>query len=127
MATDKKKTKKLKTIQSGQAHIQSSYNNTIVTITDRNGNVLAWGSAGKVGFKGPKRSTPYAAGVIVRDVAERIKMRGLKEVDVFISGVGGGREGAVRALQANGLTILSIKDVTPMPHNGCRPKKVRRV
>jgi len=119
--------KKKKFVLHGQAHIQATYNNTIVTITDQNGNVLAWSSAGKVGFRGPKKSTPYAAGIIVRDVVERAKQMGLKQVDVIVIGVGLGREGAIRALGAQGLTIGSIKDKTPIPHNGPRPPKVRRV
>lgn len=119
--------KKKKFVIHGQAHIQATYNNTIVTITDLNGNVLAWASAGKVGFKGPKKSTPYAAGIIVRDVVEKTKLMGLKQVDVFVRGVGMGREAAVRALAGQGLNISSIKDITPVPHNGPRPRKVRRV
>src|SRR3989338_5436611 len=106
-----KKGKKARTqIPQGKAFIQSTFNNTIVSLCDPNGNVLAWSSAGAVGFKGPKKATPYAASVIVRDVAEKVKEYGLKEVNVYISGVGQGREGAVRALNANGLSILSIKD-----------------
>lgn len=119
--------KKKKFVTHGHVHIQATYNNTIVTVSDTAGNVLAWGSAGKVGFKGPKKSTPYAAGVIVRDVIDRVKPMGLKDVDVFVCGVGLGREAAVRALGAQGLNVLSIKDQTPMPHNGPRPPKVRRV
>lgn len=122
-----KHSKKKKFVQIGQAHIQATYNNTIVTITDQNGNVLAWSSAGKVGFRGPKKATPYAASVIVRDVIERVKPMGLKQVDVFVTGVGLGRESAVRALAAQGLALNIIKDVTPAPHNGPRPPKVRRV
>ena len=111
----------------GQAHIKSSYNNTIVTITDLNGAVLIWSSAGKCGFKGPKKSTPYAAGVIVKSIADKVKALGIKELDVFVKGVGSGREAAVRALDTNGLRVVSIKDVTPIPHGGCRPRKRRRV
>lgn len=130
MPKQQKKTKKRKVltfVKSGQAHILATYNNTIVTLTDQSGNVLSWSSAGHVGFKGAKKSTPFAAGVVVKDAVEKVKDRGLKEVSVFVKGVGGGREGAVRALSANGINILSIKDVTPIPHNGCRPKKARRV
>lgn len=123
----KKKSKIIKNVPRGHAHIKATYNNTIVTLTDLSGNVLAWASAGKLGFKGPKKATPYAASVIVRDVVERVKETGLKEVQVFIKGVGMGRESAVRSLYSNGLNILSIKDVTPLPHNGCRPRKARRV
>lgn len=129
LAKNRKKKKKIfKMIQSGQIHIQATYNNTIVTITDQNGNVISWSSAGKCGFKGPKKATPYAAGVIVRDACERAtKERGLKEVNVFVKGIGAGREAAVRAIQAGGLTVLLLKDMTPIPHDGCRPPKVRRV
>lgn len=119
--------KKKKFVQQGQAHIQATYNNTIVTITDLQGNVIAWSSAGKNGFKGPKKSTPYAAGIIVRDVVERAKAMGLKQVDVFVRGVGLGREAAIRALAGQGLILSSIKDITPTPHNGPRARKVRRV
>lgn len=126
-AVKRKGAKKKKFVTQGQAHIQATYNNTIVTITDVQGNVLAWSSAGKVGFKGPKKATPYAASVIVRDVIERVKPIGLKQVDVFVRGVGMGREAAVRALVANGLNLNLIKDITPTPHNGPRPPKVRRV
>ncbi|NQU77424.1 30S ribosomal protein S11 [Candidatus Falkowbacteria bacterium] len=123
-----KKNKVLKLIKKGQAYVKATYNNTIITLTDQNGNVLSWASAGKCGFKGPKKSTPYAAGVVVRDACEKaMEERGLREVNVFVKGVGASREAAIRALQINGLTVLSIKDVTPTPHNGCRPKKVRRV
>ncbi|HOZ37045.1 MAG TPA: 30S ribosomal protein S11 [bacterium] len=111
----------------GQAHIQSTYNNTIVSLTDQNGNIISWSSAGKCGFKSAKKATPYAAGVVVKEVIEKSKDTGIKEVDVFVKGVGPAREGAVRALATNGLQIASIKDVTPVPHNGCRPKKPRRV
>lgn len=119
--------KKKKFVQTGQAHIHATYNNTIVTVTDMQGNVIAWSSAGKNGFKGPKKATPYAAGIIVRDVVEKTKPFGLKTIDVYVRGVGLGREAAIRALAANGLTIAAIKDLTPTPHNGPRPRKVRRV
>lgn len=122
----KKKSKK-KFVTSGKVYVQATYNNTIVTITDPNGAVLGWSSAGKMGFKGPKKSTPYAAGITVRDLVERVRDMGLKNVDVFVRGVGSGREAAVRALGAQGLTLNIIKDITPIPHNGCRPPKVRRV
>jgi len=132
--TDKVKTKKRKKsktkkrlVEKGHAYIFSTYNNTIVTLTDPQGNVLASSSAGRVGFKGPKKATPYAAGVIVRDAVEKAKDFNLKTVDVFVKGVGSGREAAVRALYNNGLNITRIKDRTPIPHNGPRPKKVRRV
>ena len=129
MVGTKKATKKSKKkfIPKGKAFIQATYNNTIVTITDPEGNTVAWSSAGQLGFKGPKKATPYAAGIIVKSVVEKIQTAGLKSVDVFVKGVGSGREAAIRALNANNITVMSIKDVTPIPHNGCRPKKVRRV
>jgi small subunit ribosomal protein S11 len=124
----KSKRKKVKRIvKRGQAHVQATYNNTIVTITDLNGNVIAQASAGMNGFKGAKKATPYAASVIVKSVVEQMSNFGVQEVDVFVRGVGSGRESAVRALHANGINVMSIKDVTPIPHNGCRPKKPRRV
>jgi len=122
-----KKKKKKHYIAYGRAYIQASYNNTIITITDKDGNTIAWASAGHSGFKGPKKATPYAAGVIVSNVIEKIKDSGLKSLDVFVKGVGSGRESAIRALNSHNINILSIKDVTPIPHNGCRPPKVRRV
>jgi len=122
-----KKKKPTRIVSVGRAYVQATYNNTIVTLTDPNGNVLGWSSAGVVGFKGPKKSTPYAASVIVKDVCDKTKDAGLKEVTVFVCGVGSGREGAVRALHANGLNVTSIKDITPIPHNGCRAPKPRRV
>jgi small subunit ribosomal protein S11 len=121
------KKKKKKFIPHGRAYIQATYNNTIVTITDPAGDVVAWSSAGRCGFKGPKKATPYAASIIVKEVAEKAKNMGLRSVDVFVKGVGSGREGAVRALNANNINVQSIKDITPIPHNGCRPPKVRRV
>ncbi len=114
-------------VSSGKAYIKATYNNTIVTFTDLNGDSLGQSSAGQVGFRGPKKSTPYAAGVIIQKAVEKIKPYGLKEVSVFVKGIGGGREAAIRALNANGIQVLSIKDITPIPHNGCRPKKPRRV
>ena len=124
----KTKGKKIKrTITKGQAHIQSTYNNTIITLTDLNGAVLAWASAGLVGFKGAKKSTPYAATITAKAVAEKVKKINLQEIDVFVKGIGSGRESAIRGLAASGLVINSIVDVTPIPHNGCRPPKVRRV
>ncbi|OHA55367.1 MAG: 30S ribosomal protein S11 [Candidatus Veblenbacteria bacterium RIFOXYC1_FULL_42_9] len=111
----------------GQAHILATYNNTIITLTDQTGNVLVNCSAGQVGFKGPKKSTPYAAGIVVRTALEKVRDYGLKEVEVLIKGVGVGREAAIRALYANGLNLVSIRDITPSPHNGCRPPRPRRV
>lgn len=124
----KKKKKGIKSVKSGSAHVQASYNNTIITITDKAGNVISWASAGLAGFKGAKKATPYAAQIITKIAVQKAKEEyGLEEVEVFVSGVGTGRESAVRALNANGLNITSIKDKTPVPHNGCRPKKPRRV
>lgn len=122
-----KKKKAMRQVSQGCAYIQSTYNNTIVTFTDLNGNTLGWSSAGNCGFKGPKKSTPYAASIIVKRAAERVKESGLKELNVFVKGVGSGRDSAIRALNANGFHVLSIKDVTPLPHNGCRAPKPRRV
>lgn len=122
----KKKKSKIK-IPKGKIFINSTYNNTIIAATDPAGNVFAWGSAGKAGFKGSKKSTPYAGGKTMEDVLARIKDRGLTEVEIFIKGIGSGRESAIRALQASGLTVLTIKDRTPTPHGGVRQKKVRRV
>lgn len=126
-AVKNKKKKAVKQVARGNAYIQASYNNTIVTITDPNGNVLNWGSAGMAGFKGPKKATPYAASMVVKNLAEKIAPFGVKEVNVFVKGIGGGREGAIRALYANGLNVIAINDVTPIPHNGCRAPKRRRV
>ena len=123
----KKKKKQVVLVQRGKAFIQATYNNTIVTITDNNGNALAWSSAGQVGFKGPKKATPYAASMVVKNLVEKLEPYGVKEVAVFVKGIGGGREGAIRALHSNGLSVVSINDVTPIPHNGCRPPKRRRV
>ncbi len=128
--TTKEKAKKKKLargVTNGIAHIQASFNNTIVTITDKSGNVLAWSTPGIVGYSGSKKSTPFAAQVAATDAARKAKEIGIKEVEVYVKGPGFGRESAIRALQASGLTITSIKDITPIPHNGCRPKKKRRV
>jgi small subunit ribosomal protein S11 len=125
--TTKAKSRAVRQIPLGRVYIQATYNNTIVTFTDLDGKVLAWSSAGHCGFSGPKKSTPYAAGVIVKDAVEKVKKYGLKEVHVFVKGVGAGRMAAISALHTNGLELLSIKDITPIPHNGCRPPKVRRV
>ncbi|MDD5043288.1 MAG: 30S ribosomal protein S11 [Patescibacteria group bacterium] len=123
----KKAKKPVKQVTQGRAYIQSTYNNTIVTITDQNGNVLGWSSAGICGFRGPKKATPYAAGIIVASVSEKVRPYGLKDLNVFVKGVGAGREAAIRALNANGFNLLLIKDTTPIPHNGCRPRRARRV
>ena len=116
-----------KNIERGAAHIHSSFNNTIVSVTDVAGNVIAWGSAGGLGFKGSRKSTPFAAGEAAETAAKKAMEHGLKTVEVFVKGPGSGREAAIRALQTAGLEISSIKDVTPIPHNGCRPPKRRRV
>lgn len=127
-ARAKKKSTKAKTaISTGKAYIQATYNNTIVTLTDLNGNVLSWSSAGSSGFKGPKKATPYAASVVVKNALEKAVESALKEVSVLVTGVGQGREGAIRAFNANGVSVLSIKDITPIPHNGCRSPRPRRV
>ena len=122
----KKKKSKVK-VTKGKIFINSTYNNTIVSATDMAGNVLMWSSAGKIGFKGSKKSTPYAGQRTMEDMLARLKERGLNEVDVLIKGIGSGRESAVRALQGSGLNVLTIKDQTPIPHGGVRPKKSRRV
>lgn len=122
-----KKKKLNKMVPNGRAYVQATFNNTIVTLTDQNGDVLGWASAGMVGFKGPKKATPYAAGQVVKKVVDATKQYGIKEVNVFVKGIGGGREGAIRGFNANGVNVLSIKDITPIPHNGCRPPKRRRV
>jgi len=123
----KKKSKKPRKINEGMVFIQSSYNNTLVSITDAQGNLLAWSSAGRVGFSGAKKSTPYAAQMIVSDAVERLKPYGMTEVKVFVKGIGTARESAVRTLASAGLTISSISDTTPIPHNGVRAPKRRRV
>lgn len=128
MAQKKRTGKKVKkNISSGAAHIQTTFNNTIVTITDQSGNVIAWASAGSLGFKGSRKGTPFAAQMASETAAKKAMEMGLKHVDVYVKGPGAGRETAIRALQAAGLDITLIKDVTPVPHNGCRPPKRRRV
>ena len=122
-----KKRRDRKNIERGAAHISATYNNTIVTLTDVNGNALAWASAGEMGFKGSKKSTPFAAQTASETAAKLAMEHGLKTVDVYVKGPGQGREAAIRALQTAGLDITLIKDVTPIPHNGCRPPKRRRV
>src|SRR5690242_20885899 len=116
-----------KNVTYGQAHIKTSFNNTIVTLTDTDGNVISWSSAGKAGFKGSRKSTPFAAQVAAEGAAREALGLGLKRVEVWVKGPGAGREAAIRSLQAAGLEIAAIKDVTPIPHNGCRPPKRRRV
>ena len=121
------KRKERKNIETGVAHIRSTFNNTIVTIADTRGNVLSWASAGGLGFRGSRKSTPFAAQMAAEQAAKAAMEHGLKVVEVFVKGPGSGREAAIRALQAAGLEVTSIKDVTPIPHNGCRPPKRRRV
>lgn len=116
-----------KEVPIGVAHIQSTFNNTIITITDPNGNVISWSSAGRRGFKGSRKSTPFAAQVAAEDAAKRAMDAGMRSVTVLVRGPGGGRESAIRSLAASGLRVSYIRDVTPVPHNGCRPPKKRRV
>ncbi len=123
----KKKKKIRRQIQKGRARIQCTYNNTLITITDAGGEVISWSSSGLLGFKGAKKATSYAATQVAGDVAEKVKKYGLTELDVFVKGVGSGREAAIRTLANRGFNLLSIKDITAVPHNGCRPRKPRRV
>lgn len=124
----KKKKKVARVVKVGRAYIQATYNNTMITLTDASGDVISWASAGLAGFKGAKKATPYAAQIITKIASQKAREEyGLEEVSVFVSGVGTGREAAIRALNANGLNVTSIKDMTSVPHNGCRPKKPRRV
>ncbi len=125
--SESKKNKVKRTISHGQAHIQATFNNTILTITDPQGNTVVWGSAGASGFKGSRKSTPFAARSAAEVAIRAAKDLGLQEVDVFVKGPGPGREAAIRAIQASGVKVRSISDVTPIPHNGCRPPKKRRV
>jgi small subunit ribosomal protein S11 len=126
-ATQRPKKRERRNIVSGVAHINASFNNTVVTITDVQGNSIAWSSAGGQGFKGSRKSTPYAAQVAAEDAGRKAMEHGMKTLDVEVKGPGAGRESALRALQAVGFTITAIRDVTPIPHNGCRPRKRRRV
>lgn len=126
-AAQTRRRKDKKVFDKGKAHIQATFNNTIVTITDMGGNAISWASAGESGFKGSRKSTPYAAQIAADKAATTARDLGLKTIEVFVKGPGGGREAAIRALQAAGLDITLIKDVTPVPHNGCRPPKRRRV
>jgi len=129
MAEKKSKSRRRekKSVPKGKAYIKSTFNNTIVTLTDPNGNVISAGSAGNVGFKGSRKSTPFAAGQAAERVAKKAMENGMRQIDVMVKGPGSGREAAIRSLEAAGLSILSIRDVTPMPHNGCRARKRRRV
>jgi small subunit ribosomal protein S11 len=125
--TVKRRRRERKSVASGKAYIQSTFNNTIITLTDLEGNVVAWGSSGTAGFKGSRKGTPYAAQIAARDAVKKAMVHGLRQVEVLIKGTGSGREAAIRSLQSAGLYITSIRDVTPVPHNGCRPPKRRRV
>lgn len=124
-AQTRKKIKKM--VPQGQAHIHATFNNTIVTITDTNGNTVAWASAGTSGFKGSRKSTPYAAGLAGKNVAKIAQDHGMQEMEIIVKGPGPGRESAIRALQSSGIKVTAIRDITPVPHNGCRPPKKRRV
>lgn len=127
VAQTTKKTKVRQKVRQGKIYVKSSYNNTIITVTDTSGNVLGWSSAGRVGFRGARKATPYAAQRAVADLLERIQPYGLAEAVVFVRGIGSAREAAIRSLNIPGLTIISIRDITPIPHNGVRPPKRRRV
>jgi len=116
-----------KSIPTGRAYIQATFNNTLITLTDPEGNVIAWGSSGTAGFKGSRKGTPYAAQLAARDAARKAMEHGLRQVEVYVKGPGSGREAAIRSLQSSGLYITGIRDVTPIPHNGCRPPKRRRI
>jgi small subunit ribosomal protein S11 len=123
----KARKKTVRQVGVGNMYVQATFNNTIVTATDLNGNALAWASSGHCGFKGPRKSTPYAATVILKTLADKLKDTGLKDVHVFVKGIGAGRDSAVRSINAQGFNVLSIKDLTPIPHNGCRPPRPRRL
>jgi small subunit ribosomal protein S11 len=126
-AKSKGRKRERKSVPRGRAYVQSTFNNTLITLTDPNGGVLSWASAGQAGFKGSRKSTPYAAQIAAEQAARKAMEHGLRQVEVFVKGPGSGREAAIRALQSSGLLVLSIKDSTPVPHNGCRPPKRRRV
>lgn len=126
-ATTKKKTKARRKVREGNVYIQSTYNNTIVTVTDAEGNTVAWSSAGRVGFEGARKATPYAAQKVIADLIERLKPFNMEEVRVYVKGIGSARESAIRSLGVSGLTVTSIRDITPIPHNGVRAPKRRRV
>ncbi len=127
LRTAKGKKRVARIVPQGRAYVHASFNNTIVTLTDLNGNTIAWASAGNCGFKGPKKATPFAASMIVKKAAEIAAPYGLKDLMVFVSGIGNGRDGALRALNGTGFNVVSIKDVTPVAHNGCRPRRARRM
>lgn len=119
--------RKSKRVERGRVYINATYNNTTVSVTDEHGNVLAWGTAGSLGFSGPKKATPFASSKVIATLCEKVKPLGLTTIDVYVSGVGGGRDSALRSLVNQGFNVVSFKDVTPIPHNGPKPKKVRRV
>ena len=123
----KGKKRLMKKVSRGRAYIHASLNNTIVTVTDQNGNTIAWSSAGNCGFKGPKKATPYAAGQIIEKITEKLEPFGVKDLSVFVTGIGSAKDSAVRSLNSKGFNITSIKELTPVPHNGCRPRKARRM
>src|SRR5574341_1157537 len=127
MAKPRGRKRERKSVPVGVAHIQSTFNNTMVTITDQKGNVLAWSSAGQTGFKGSRKGTPFAAGLAAENAAKKAMEHGVRQVEVYVKGPGAGREAAIRSLQSAGLEVNLIRDVTPVPHNGCRPPKRRRV
>ena len=127
MAYNRRKRKVKKNIPEAQAHIHSTYNNTVVTITDKDGNAISWASAGTIGYKGSKKKTPFAGGQAAETAGKAAYDAGIRKVEVFVKGIGGGRETAIRSLQTAGLEITAINDVTPIPHNGCRPPKRRRM
>lgn len=127
MAKSRGKRKEKKNIHRGVVHVQSTFNNTIVTVSDMTGNTIAWTTAGSLGFKGARKSTPYAAQLAAENAAQKAMAMGMREIDIQVKGPGSGRESAIRALQALGLNVVSIRDITPIPHNGCRPPKRRRV
>lgn len=125
--TAKGKKRVVQSVPKGRAYIQASLNNTIITVTDQNGNTIAWASAGGAGFKGPKKATPYAASKVVDIVSEKLEELGTKELHLFVKGIGSGRDSAIRSLNSKGINITGIKEMTPVPHNGCRPRRARRV
>jgi len=125
--TAKGKKRTFKTVPRARAYVTASLNNTMITVTDPNGNAIAWSTAGACGFKGPKKATPYAASVLVGKIADQLEALGTKELSVFVKGIGGGRDSSVRTLNSKGFNITSIKELTPVPHNGCRPRRPRRV
>ena len=123
----KSSSKKSKKVLEGKVYVNASYNNTVVSVTDKNGNLIAWATAGSLGFSGPKKATPFASSKVVAAISEKVKPMGLSTIEIIVKGVGGGRDSAIRSLINQGFTVSSVKDVTPIPHNGPRPRKIRRV